>query len=167
MGGYGSGSWNSLNSRRAVEDGLTLDIGYLLREKLIRPGGFSSGTLRWSRNGEEFASISYWFRDTDEELCLTLKYKWRDEPVELPIPLRSTPAHFGGERLWLTCPFCSRNEKLSKLYLPSGSKHFACRRCHNLTYTSCQESHKFDSMFKFLALQTGASPKEIKSILFK
>jgi hypothetical protein len=29
-----------------------------------------------------------------------------------------------------------------RLYLPSGSRYFGCRACHDLTYTSCRESHK-------------------------
>ena len=31
---------------------------------------------------------------------------------------------------------------MAKLYLPPGSRYFGCRRCHRLTYTSCQEHDK-------------------------
>ena len=35
----------------------------------------------------------------------------------------------------------------SKLYLPLGGKVFGCRECYDLTYQSCQESHKYDKVF--------------------
>jgi hypothetical protein len=28
---------------------------------------------------------------------------------------------------------------VGKLYLPPGARYFGCRRCHELTYRSCQE----------------------------
>ena len=28
---------------------------------------------------------------------------------------------------------------MGKLYLPPGARYFGCRRCHELTYRSCQE----------------------------
>jgi len=30
------------------------------------------------------------------------------------------------------------------LYLPAGSLYFGCRHCYDLTYRSCQDSHKRD-----------------------
>jgi hypothetical protein len=32
---------------------------------------------------------------------------------------------------------------------------FGCRRCHELTYTSCQESHKFDRLYGRIAREFG------------
>src|SRR5437667_350708 len=50
--------------------------------------------------------------------------------------------HMGGGfsgRWWGRCP-CGR--RVGKLYLPAGATRFACRHCHGLTYTSCQEHDK-------------------------
>jgi hypothetical protein len=30
---------------------------------------------------------------------------------------------------------------VEKLYLPMGARLFGCRKCHNLTYRSCQKAH--------------------------
>ena len=42
-----------------------------------------------------------------------------------------------GRRLCLLCPSCGR--RAFKVYRPIGSHEFACRVCHNLTYTSVQK----------------------------
>ncbi len=42
-----------------------------------------------------------------------------------------------GQRLCLLCPRCSR--RAFKLYRPSRLQAFACRVCHNLSYTSVQK----------------------------
>ena len=53
---------------------------------------------------------------------------------------------------------------MGKLYLPPGARYY-CRHCYELTYTSCQESRKFDAMFKLLAKDTGMDPKTVKRLL--
>jgi hypothetical protein len=35
------------------------------------------------------------------------------------------------------------------LHIKSGE--IACRLCHRLTYESCVENHRFDSLFKYMA----------------
>jgi len=42
-----------------------------------------------------------------------------------------------GQRLCLLCPWCSR--RAFKLYRPMYLQAFACRACHNLSYTSVQK----------------------------
>ena len=37
-----------------------------------------------------------------------------------------------------------------------------CRRCHDLTYTSCQDSHKYDRVWRLLAGDTGYDPQTVK-----
>ncbi len=41
-----------------------------------------------------------------------------------------------GKRPWFCCPFC--NKRCGKLYRVSGV--YGCRRCHELTYATCQLS---------------------------
>jgi len=51
-------------------------------------------------------------------------------------PIETTPCHYGGRRWWFRCPGCNRRCRI--LYRPPESTYFACRVCHNLTYTSRQ-----------------------------
>ena len=37
------------------------------------------------------------------------------------------------------------------LYLPPEERHFGCRECHELTYQSSQQSHKYDGLYALLA----------------
>jgi hypothetical protein len=54
---------------------------------------------------------------------------------------------------------------VGKLYLPPGGRYFGCRHCYNLTYTSCQESRKYDSAFRFLANDTGYDFATVKRVM--
>jgi hypothetical protein len=38
------------------------------------------------------------------------------------------------------------NRRAGKLYLPSGARYFGCRKCHDLTYKSCQEAHQLERL---------------------
>ena len=44
---------------------------------------------------------------------------------------------------------CAR--RVGKLYRPPGSRTFACRHCLDLTYVSCQRSHRYDGLFALVA----------------
>lgn len=44
---------------------------------------------------------------------------------------------------------------MGKLYLPPGGRYFGCRCCYQLNYTSCQESHKYDSLYRHIGESTG------------
>jgi hypothetical protein len=58
---------------------------------------------------------------------------------------------------------CGR--RVGKLYLPPAGGYFGCRHCHDLTYTSCQESHQFDGLYRMMALELGVGVKEVKRAL--
>jgi hypothetical protein len=55
--------------------------------------------------------------------------------------------------------------RVGKLYLPLGSRYFGCRHCHELTYASCQESHKYDTMFRYMARETGWDFETVKEVM--
>ncbi len=81
--------------------------------------------------------------------------------VEQVVPLQTTQPHFGGLRWWFSCPQlidgkeCGR--RVGKLYRPPDQRHFACRNCLDLTYESCQKSHRYDRLF---TLMTGEASGE-------
>jgi|WetSurMetagenome_2_1015567.scaffolds.fasta_scaffold06003_2 hypothetical protein len=165
MGGYGSGRrWGCASSARCtVEDSLVLG-GQGVLAKTIRAANGSAwgGSFIWSRNGERFADIGYTLFGN----ILTLSYTRREtDKAKYPVTLVTTPQPKGGLRYWFKCPLQGCGRRTAKLYLPNGALYFGCRQCYNLTYESCNESHKFDAMFGHIAGRIGASIKEVKKAL--
>ncbi len=167
MGGYGSGRHNSYKAKVTVENCLKLDLNYLQRKTLLRAG--TMGILNWSRGGEVCSSISFHVKNAsyNDGLLLVLNYtatiQYEQTPVEEEICIINTHAYFGNYRYWMICPLCSRGDRLSKLYLPSGAKYFGCRKCYDLTYTSCNESHRFDRCYALIGARTGLTRKQVKA----
>ena len=126
------------------------------------------------RGAEVVASIGYTVRPGGDRLILQLSYRWTragedGEDVELLIRLETTPLHFGGRRWWGICPLVVNgqacNRRVGKLYLPPGGRYFGCRQCYRLSYTSCQESHKYDGVFRALARDTGMDFLTVKPLM--
>jgi hypothetical protein len=122
----------------------------------------------WRRvsTGEQTSSIGYHVNTSAGEpptirLDYTTKRPGEDqgERMDYPVGLTTTPLPWGGVRWWFLCPLvrnglpCGR--RMGKLYLPPGGRYFGCRHCYDLTYTSCQESHKFDGLYRMLAANIG------------
>lgn len=142
MGGQTSGNYDRRPRRKTtVEESLCLTIGGF-RGRLV-PGG--SGIVTWSLSQDSIE----WFLDWRKDPVLVLKYVLAGEhPVQIPVPLQTTPGQFGGCRWWFLCPMVEEgrrcNRRSANLYLPPGGGWFACRRCHDLAYQSCQRAHRFD-----------------------
>ena len=139
MGGYNSGR---SATQSTVEDGLKLDLGRLMRQGWVVPGGWKAGGLTWtsSPSGEHVATIGY-----EADLCdkgsawLRLHYtvtKGDGSKVErhYRVPLETTRPHFGGVRWWFVCPLTGC--RAAKLYLPPGADRFAGRTAWRLAYRS-------------------------------
>lgn len=150
MGGLGSGNWNRYDTKGIVENSMVLEVGNFYRRRTSK----ASGSFVWSwADGHQF-SVGYstsWGAAT----IITLNYRWREcEDIRLPIRTQYTPTQFNGERLWFTCPLALRgvpcNRRVGKLYLPRCEKYFGCRKCHGLTYQSCQEAHQEERLFAAL-----------------
>jgi len=163
MGGYGSGFRGI--SKTTVEACLSIDATRWQREGILRPlcSGYDGrwfwldpdtskelASIRYESNcGETGGSIHLYYTSTCQQ------YKSRG--------LQRPPDHkqdaLGKLRWWFICPLvvnerpCGR--RVRKLYLPGGGRYFGCRHCYNLTYTSCQESHKYDSVFAHVGAQMG------------
>ena len=165
MGGYGSGR-HRFSKKTTVEECLTLDINRLIRDGLLDS---SRGELRWYRGGEETASVNYSLRDIEIErvqlvYILTLHspiiHRGQEIPESQDIPLVTTQLWSGGKRYWFSCSDC--RQRVGKLHLPYGRSYFSCKRCYDLTYMSCQESHKFDWFFARIGV-----PPSVGRRLFK
>jgi hypothetical protein len=134
-----------------------------------------AGALRWTNSvtGEQTASAGYSREVSGDRVILRLRYtvSRRDGgriDIDKPIVLQTTPSAVGDRRWWFTCPLimngraCGR--RVGKLYLPLGARYFGCRHCHDLTYTSCQESRRYDRLFRNLANETGVNARLVKQM---
>ncbi len=100
-------------------------------------------------------------------LCYTTKRS--GDAVDYRMSLTTTPLPWGGERWWFVCPLvgggkpCRR--RCDKLYLPPGGRYFGCRRCHDLTYQSCRDSHQLDTWYADIGKRFGV-PGEVIRMMF-
>ena len=81
------------------------------------------------------------------EDCEILKVTSTSTCVGLGFHFDTVPTRGRGRRLCLFCPLCQR--RAFKLYRPSHLPTFACRSCHNLSYTSVQKHDaRLDQLLK-------------------
>lgn len=173
MGGPGSGSWYRYDTRRTVEQCRALDAGRWAQEGIISPGRRVTGVWGWFRDAqrrERTASIQYETEcgATDGTARLIYRHSpggrdaWQD--MDYRIALTSTPSNLKIGRLWFfVCPAVGCGRRAKKLYL--GGRYFACRRCYNLTYESCNTSHQYERLARALAAELGGNPRELAGLL--
>ena len=126
MGGYGSGR-RSDNPK--IEDCNSLDANQLNRGGCLKSGWW--GTTTWSRNGVKTSSIG--MHATADYLHIGYSSKQHGSLIQ-PIPIERLLCRFGGSRAYFRCK-CSK--RVVKLYL--AGKHFLCRHCYHLPYSSKNE----------------------------
>jgi hypothetical protein len=63
-------------------------------------------------------------------------------------------------RWYFVCPDCSRRCKA--LYRPTMDDEFSCRECHDLTYLSSQEQHKYEALYKAIGEEMNEDWKTIR-----
>ena len=148
MGGPGSGNHDRLQEKKTtVEESLVVSV----RDFHTRLYRGATGTFTWTGPGGK-SSVGYLVTGTDDAPAVALHYRWRGtEDITVPVRLETTPTQFGGRRWWFTCPLIVRGiactRRAGKLYLPPGARHFGCRKCHDLTYRSCQVAHQAERVF--------------------
>ena len=161
------GRW-SYSNRLTVEESKAVTTKFLNKNDYFT-GGVELGEMSWSFNGKKTGSINiivstaggnehirfqYMQIDRETEKATKLDYKAR---------LTSTPCYFGGIRWWFICPLVVNGhacgKRVGSLYLEG--KHFGCRHCYDLTYTTSKENHKYDRLYRDI----GITPKQAK-VLF-
>lgn len=179
MGGYGSTRWNTHYKKTTVEECKALPVSLFkkaIKHVVENQGESWGGSVSWSCRGEPAGRISYLVYSENDYPKVKLQYKFTGSGLEMdyPISLTNTILSWGAKRWWFVCPLSRNgircNQRIGKLYLPPGGKYFGCRYCYNLTYSSCQESHKYDSFYKQFALGMnesihGFSPRDAKLAL--
>jgi hypothetical protein len=172
MGGAGSGNhyhWWRGTKKPTVEDCRRLEANRWMREGILKAAVRHWGSWAWYRDSaktEQTASIGYEVNTVDSPPCIRLFYTvgTPGEALDYRVGLVTTRPRFGGLRWWFVCPLavngrpCGR--RVAKLYLRG--KYFGCRHCHGLTYTSCQESHQFDSLNRLMARNLGWSEADVR-----
>lgn len=139
MGGYGSGRHSGLPATNEVR---RVDIRYLRKRGWLYSG--ASGSLSWSRGGKESGRVAYRIKDR----MFTLNYRFcrygdEWEPMELHVPLLTTPCRYGGQRYYFQCPNQNCRRRCELLY--SYDKYFLCRKCCGYLYTS-QKGDRLDRL---------------------
>ena len=76
MGGFGSGR-NRGKYGYTVEDCLIISMNFMCSRKWIKPGKWSSGTLRWTRNEKETGSIGFESRMDIDTPYMRIHYTWK------------------------------------------------------------------------------------------
>jgi hypothetical protein len=177
MGGYGSGR-KFYSARTTVEDCRSIDAARWQREGVLRPlTSCRSGSWIWSdaETGEQRASIGYESDCFEASGFASLRYTITRQgasiAVDYKISVTATKTPWGALRWWFICPLVvngrSCGRRVRKLYLPGGGRYFGCRHCYNLTYTSCNESHKYDSVFREIGRRFGLSPGQASRLLME
>ncbi len=135
MGGYGSGRFRA--KKACVEDTPSVSVAWAARECLTQRGGSRS-----------------WY--------------WQSRPTALTIAL--PPAvelvarrlRTGGAVWHFVCPAPGCGRRARKLYKPEGFALYACRRCHNLTYRSCQRRYEDVCAVRRLGFDSVAELRELR-----
>jgi len=148
MGGFGSGRRSRDGTRVPVEACLVLDVNSLLQKGALRPGVCT--TINWSSVdewGKTVHDASIGTEATPRGIALrytTTDYDGSRTDHDYDVLVKWTRCNFGGKRPYFICPgvvngaTCIR--RVAKLYKPPTGLYFLCRHCHNLTYSSCNES---------------------------
>jgi hypothetical protein len=177
MGGPNSGNTHNHRSghgRTTVEGCLTLDANVLTRKGVLKPGCIVSGSWHWTFNGGRECSVGFTaWADGDSPPRMRLAYARVEgdaqHPEDYSVGLSLTRPTYGGVRWWFLCPLIvdglSCGRRVAKLHLPPRARYFGCRRCHGLTYTSCQRSHKDDAITRRLAGIMGVGFDEAREAL--
>ena len=171
MGGSGSG-WRRW-SKTTVEDCLILSAAKLMRDGMLRPGLCGWHSLTWTNTvtGEKLSSIGFDVNLGTDSGTARLHYTRTSagEAMDYHVNLATTPLPWGGLRWWFICPLTvngrSCGRRVGKLYLPHDGRYFGCRHCYDLTYTSCQESHKFDACLAAVGAPMGLSARDVARLL--
>ena len=75
MGGEGSGNWYRFDKKTTIAECHSVDVRYLHREGLLKPGRWFS--LRWSRSDRETGSIRGVVEGAERPEQVILLYQYR------------------------------------------------------------------------------------------
>jgi len=104
---------------RLYQEGTILRLSRLKEWGYLDPGKVQAGSIKWSRHGEETASIQIQASTIQETWFVRLSYNYKKEPFHEEIRLASIPSNIGkGRILYFICPVTGK--KCRNLYLFQG-----------------------------------------------
>ena len=127
-------------------------------------GGYGSGRFRPKKACVEDVRD---FRDAARLAREFVPWGGRAGTVALPPVVRLVARRLRtGGRVWeFICPGAGCGRRVRRLYRPAGFALYACRRCHGLTYRSCQEAHRLDAWIKAMGIATAEERREFRQAL--
>ena len=165
MGGFGSGHWIDVTTRK-INTGLcrTLSIRTLKMMGVFDDSSDQVYTIWWVNElGDDAGGVIITPQVSGNGNKRSLRLEIGAAGVggdgfvtvtSQDIQITTTPCFYGGVRHWFLCPatvdgvLCEN--RVGVLYLPPAGKLFGCRHCYGLTYESCQQSHKYDRVLDHL-----------------
>lgn len=155
MGGWGSGRQNG---KPLAEEAKRIDVNWMLRKGLLKPGASGRGSLSWNCGGDPAGNISYTYDMIDPDkaemvLCFTVTRRGEASGTDhvQTIRLSYTLPTYGGRRWWMHCPYTGR--RAAKLYCPAGASTFACRHAYGIAHRSQRRPADFRPFDALFALQ--------------
>ena len=129
-------------------EALQISISKLKEWEYLNPEQIKSGTITWSRNGNQTGSISIKVNTHSEQPYIELDYKYRDEPRNYKVYLTSTPSNLNRGEIWyFICP--QTKKRCRKLYSIGG--YFLHREafsgCMYETQTQSKKYRQLDKTF--------------------
>lgn len=122
------------------EDVLQISVTKLKKWGYLEKPQIKSGVITWSRNSEDFASISVVVNTLNEKPYIQLDYKFNDDPRNYKIQLVSIPSNLGKGKIWyFVCP--QTNKRCRKLYQIQG--YFFHREAFKSCYYEKQIQSKY------------------------
>lgn len=144
MGGYGSGRWHWHKKKITVGECKSFSVTDLTLSGFLEDNVTRTGYLTWTQpiTGEIIAKIGVKLDTSNISASwLRLDYIIINNNLSDLIILEKVKCNLGGTRWYMFCPIC-REKRVLKLFLPPAEMRFGCRKCHDLTYLSSQESDK-------------------------
>lgn len=136
MGGQGSGSWYLYGHKERLEQQLRIDIRYLKKNQMLKPGAY---ILSWNYGDEDASARASLIVGRQK---MVVACSWTDgetgdhQKMKRVIRLSESPCRYGGSRKWFICPLCGHRMAVLVLTPPD----VGCRHCLGLSYTSQSEN---------------------------
>lgn len=167
MGNFLSGRFGKGRGKKAVHECLRLDVQYFKHMGTLRSDYTAYVTMNWprgSRNPDALERSRVCCNVSHVPPRAIFSHEFTGRPsYHQEIFLTPSETEFQGHRWWWECPECNR--RVRYLYLPEGEQGFKCRLCSGLTFQSCRDSHRHDSLFRYVAKLMGIDFREAKEVI--
>lgn len=126
---------------------LQISITKLKELEYLKPNRIISGTMTWSRNGNNEGRILIKANTNCKQPYIELNYKYRNEPRNYKVQLVSVPSNLGKGNIWyFICP--ETNKLCRKIYSINGFflHREAFKGCMYESQTQSKESKQLEKV---------------------